>query len=184
MVFTLIITHCDPFILKIFQTLTLFVLTHKKMKYNSTRTSTYHKPSTFIALKAKFKSVSTREIRQRGFQRKNSVKYGTKAEETIIFGDYISIPGNIYHKTKFDPYPCNFVYFVQDYIFAGDNVFRKSCRPNTQVEIRMVNKKATLVAMAIRDIHINDEIVLPLDYENKGEGLVCICNDVDFCLKM
>lgn len=138
----------------------------------------------FPTLNCKFKSVSIREIRQRGFQRKNSVKYGTKAEEPILFGDYISLPGEIYSITKTDIKPCNFLYYNQDFILAGDNIFRKGCRPNTSVEIKVIDEKIAFVARAIKDINVNDEILLPLDYENKREKLECVCNEVDYCLKL
>lgn len=137
----------------------------------------------FPILKCDYKKVHTREIKQRGFQRKNIVKYGAKAEQFISFGNYILIPGTLYTKNITIEKLGIFKYFYDDYVLIGENIFRKGCRPNTRIEMRMKDNEVVLVAMAIRNINVNEEVVLPIDYGNKDEEISCICSDMKLCLK-
>lgn len=132
------------------------------------------------------KKTSLKEIRQRGFQRKKDIKIGVRTDQDITFNDIVGeLSGKIYYNNETIEGDTLFTYFLDDYnifIASPAKSFRKSCRPNCVVKLRKCDDKYCLLVFAIRNITLNEELLVGFDYRNSVEEFKCVCNDTDFCL--
>lgn len=150
------------------------------------------------------KSIELKEIRQRGFQRKEDIKIGIKTNEDIKFNEFICIlpakitnnaikndefgalndTNQIVNKNKcMNKNDIKFSYYKDGMFFCStEKSFRKGCRPNCVIKIKILNDEIIAGVYAIRNIYTNEELILEFDYENENEIFNCICLNADFCL--
>lgn len=132
------------------------------------------------------KKTSIKEIRQRGFQRKNDIKTGVRADQDIKFNDIVGeLTGSICSKNdKMEEKDANCYFFdgLDVFVTTKTKGFRKSCRPNCVVKLRKKEEQYYVLVFAIKNIHMNEELTIGFDYGNTVENFKCICNDADFCL--
>ncbi|KAK1348829.1 hypothetical protein CWI38_0956p0010 [Hamiltosporidium tvaerminnensis] len=154
------------------------------------------------------KKIFLKEIRPRGYQKKNiSVRRGVVSSENIEVGSFIcELPCEIYLKYNFSDLKTNdssFFYhpnlnLVLKVLDKNFSIIRKSCRPNVELKtliIKNLNQKKFLAERAnrnivrfalyaIKEILPSEEIFIEMDYKygNTNNIQKCNCGNKNLCL--
>lgn len=190
----------DPFVYKILQQLS------DGMRKLSSKEGTLYSSSLELvrifnrSIDARFPPyLFLRPLKSRGYQKKSSVtRYAVHTSALIPPGTIIcELVGEIRVKDSFANIPSiilpqTFYFFVPNMNIVVDSnskgnnsrYFRRSCRPNTLINIYFTGDSLSVVVLSKNSIQPNEEIFLANDFEygNRTFRYHCACGNPEYCL--